>query len=131
MRRPAVILAGLGAVSMLATAATLLPAVAGARPSTPALARLQVTEKEYSLILSRLRVTKGQAIVEVLNFGMDNHDLVIQSNAKGSKPIQFPQLAAGAHATKTITLPPGKYTMWCSIPGHKALGMVAPLTVTK
>ncbi len=67
-----------------------------------------MTEKEYSLILSRLRVPKGQAIVEVLNFGMDNHDLVIQSNAKGSKPIQFPQLAAGAHATKTIDAAAGE-----------------------
>ena len=131
MRKSPKILAALAGASALAVAATLLPVGAGASTTAPAPARLQVTEKEYSLTLSRLRVHTGQAIVQVLNFGMDNHDLVIQSNAKGSTPIRFPQLGPGAHATKTLKLPPGKYTMWCSISGHKALGMVAPLTVTK
>jgi uncharacterized cupredoxin-like copper-binding protein len=99
--------------------------------AAPAPERLQVTEKEYSLILSRLRVHRGTAIVQVVNFGMDSHDLVIQANAKGSKPIHFQQLGPGTHATKTIKLPPGKYTLWCSLPGHRQLGMVAPLTVSK
>ena len=32
-------------------------------------------------------------------------------------------------ATKTLILAPGKYTLSCSLPGHRALGMVATLTV--
>jgi len=105
---------------------TLIPASA-----SPAPAYVQVTEKEFSLTLSRLKVRQGSAIVQVLNFGMDNHDLVLQSNAPGSKPIRFSQLAPGDHANRTIKLAAGRYTLWCSIANHRKLGMVAPLTVTK
>jgi uncharacterized cupredoxin-like copper-binding protein len=99
--------------------------------ASPAPSYVQVTEKEFSLTLSRVRVHQGTAIVQVLNFGMDNHDLVLQSNAKGSKPIRFAQLSPGAHSSRTLRLAPGRYTLWCSIANHRQLGMVAPLTVTK
>jgi uncharacterized cupredoxin-like copper-binding protein len=108
------------------TAAVMLPVAA--RASSPA--RVQVVEKEYSLTLSRLRVNSGQAIVQVLNFGMDTHDLVIQSNAKGSKPMRVKQMGPGDRVTLTVKLAPGKYTLWCSLPGHRARGMVAPLVVS-
>jgi plastocyanin len=114
------------AAACFVSGGALIPASA-----SPAPAYVQVTEKEFSLTLSRLKVHHGAAIVQVLNFGMDNHDLVIQSNAKGSKPIRFAPLSPGAHASRTITLAPGRYTLWCSIADHRKLGMVAPLTVTK
>ena len=115
----------LGAVG-LALGAALIPASASPAPSY-----VQITEKEYTITLSRLRVHEGSAIVGVLNAGMDNHDLVIQSNAKGSKPIRFSQLNPGSHTSRTIKLAPGRYTLWCSIANHRQLGMVAPLTVIK
>jgi uncharacterized cupredoxin-like copper-binding protein len=109
------------------TAAVMLP-IAARASSAPA--RVQVVEKEYSLTLSRLRVHSGQAIVQVLNFGMDNHDLVIQSNAKGSKAMRVKQMGPGDRVSLTVKLAPGKYTLWCSLPGHRARGMVAPLVVS-
>jgi hypothetical protein len=99
--------------------------------ASPAPSYVSVTEKEFSLTLSRLRVHQGVAIVQVLNFGMDNHDLVIQSNTPGSKPITFAPLSPGTHVSRTLALKPGHYTLWCSIADHRKLGMVAPLTVTK
>ena len=87
-------------VALVLAAGAALVGVGAATSAAPA--RLQVTEKEYTLTLSRLSVRKGQAIVQVLNFGMDNHDLVIQGKAKGSKPVRFALLDAGAHATKTL-----------------------------
>jgi len=116
----------LAAATAMTAAVALLPVAAhGSAP-----ARVQVVEKEYTLTLSRLRVHQGEAIVQVLNFGMDNHDLVLQGNARGSKPIRFKQLGPGDRATLTLKLPPGKYTLWCSLPGHRARGMVAPLVVS-
>jgi plastocyanin len=116
----------LSAAVFFAFGATLIPASASRAP-----AYVQVTEKEFSITLSRLKVRQGTAIVGVLNAGMDNHNLVIQSNAKGSKPIQFSQLTAGSHTSRTIKLAPGRYTLWCSIANHRKLGMVAPLVVSK
>ncbi len=114
------------AATCFALGATLVPASASPAPSY-----VQITEKEFAITLSRLTVHQGSAIVGVLNAGMDNHDLVIQANAKGSKPIQFAQLSPGSHVSKTIKLAPGHYTLWCSIADHRKLGMVAPLTVTR
>jgi len=114
------------AAVVLALGAALIPASASPAPSY-----VQITEKEFTITLSRLRLHEGSAIVGVLNAGMDNHDLVIQSNAKGSKPIRFSQLSPGSHTSRTIKLAPGHYTLWCSIANHRQLGMVAPLTVTK
>ena len=110
----------------LGLGAALMPASAAPAPSY-----VQITEKEFTITLSRLRLHEGSAIVGVLNAGMDNHDLVIQSNAKGAKPIRFSQLSPGSHSSRTLELAPGHYTLWCSIANHRKLGMVAPLTVTK
>ncbi len=93
--------------------------------------QVQVVEKEYSLTLSRLRVRSGNVVVQLVNFGMDDHDLVVQGNARGSKPYSFKLLAPGTLETRTLKLAPGRYTLYCSVPGHRALGMVASLIVAK
>src|SRR5204862_7577632 len=47
-------------------------------PSTPPPpARLGVTAREWSLVLSRQTLTAGRAIVELQNFGEDAHNLRI------------------------------------------------------
>jgi plastocyanin len=114
------------AAGALAALATLLPAGADAKDP----ARVQIVEKEYPLTLSRLRVPAGQAIVQLVNLGMDNHDVMIQSTAKGSKPIHFDQLSPGTHSIRTIKLVRGHYTLWCSLPQHRQLGMSATLVVS-
>ena len=104
--------------------------MAPANASSRAAARVQVVEKEYSLTLSRLRVPPGKVTIQVVNFGMDNHDLVIQPS-RGSKSMwQTSLLPPEGIATKTFALKRGRYTLFCSLPGHRALGMVATLTVT-
>ncbi|HEX4520415.1 MAG TPA: plastocyanin/azurin family copper-binding protein [Gaiellaceae bacterium] len=118
----------------LALAALLCAAQIAASTATATAAtrsQVQVVEKEYSLTLSRLRVRSGTVVVQLVNFGMDDHDLVVQGSAKGSKPVTFATLAPGKLETKTLKLAPGRYTLYCSIPGHRALGMVASLTVAK
>ena len=114
------------AAAGFALGVSLIPAGASPAPSY-----VQITEKEFTITLSRLRIHEGSAIVGVLNAGMDDHDLVIQSNVKGSKPVRFSQLTPGSHTSRTLKLAPGRYTLWCSIANHRQLGMVAPLAVTK
>ena len=120
-------LLAVSAAFAVAAAGSLLPGSASAQPKSPAY--VQVVEKEFSLTLSRLRVPHGTVILQAINFGMDNHDLVVQSSVKGAKPIHFKVMAPNERVTKTLKLTPGRYTLSCSLPGHRQLGMVASLTV--
>ena len=112
-------------VAAAALAATALPASAG----TEAESFVQVVEKEWSLVMSRLSVRSGRVTIEAVNFGTDAHDLVVQSKIKGSKPIRFKQMDPRGRTERTLRMKAGRYTLWCSLPGHKTKGMQATLTV--
>lgn len=125
------LLAALASLSALTILAVLL-AAPGATGSPAAPQRIQVTQDEWFLNLSRQRLRPGKVTIEVVNFGQDAHDLVVQRLVKGTKPIRFAKqdnFLRGGRAEKTVTLLAGKYTLWCSLPRHKQRGMVAPLTV--
>jgi plastocyanin len=106
------------------------PAPAGRhRPAPSASAALGVREHEYRIGLSRLSVAAGRVIVELDNEGQDGHDLRVALVGSEQPALSFGELRAGARATKTVTLRPGTYRLWCSLPGHEAAGMRAVLRV--
>ena len=104
-----------------------LPAGAG----TGGLSFVQVVEKEYTLTLSRPSVRAGSVSLELVNFGMDTHDLVVKSVKAGSKPIRFKQLDPRGRGERTLKLAAGRYSLWCSLSDHKARGMRTTLVVKK
>ena len=104
-----------------------LPAGAG----TEGLSFVQVVEKEYTLTLSRPSVRSGSVSLELVNFGMDTHDLVVKGLKPGSKAIKFKQLDPRGRGERTLKLAPGRYALWCSLSNHKARGMRATLVVKK
>jgi uncharacterized cupredoxin-like copper-binding protein len=113
---------------------TLLVAAAGTAALPAAAGRtvdsfVQVTEQEWTLTLSRQSVRAGNVSIEVDNFGMDAHDLVVQKKVKGAKPVHFKQLDPKGRGERTLKLKPGRYALWCSLPGHKQKGMHATLLV--
>lgn len=104
--------------------APVTPAPAPA-PTQPAAARLQVTAREFTLTLSRPSLPPGPALVELLNRGEDPHDLHIGGIGT------IPETASGERASERFDLPEGTYTVYCSLPGHAALGMSATLRVDR
>jgi len=95
----------------------------------PAPVRLQVAAREYSLTLSALRVKSGPAVVELVNYGQDAHDLRLQR--RGARHIAgIGTVGAGRFADLSLKLVPGQYSLWCSLGNHRALGMRATLIVT-
>ena len=90
-----------------------------------------MVEKEWTLTLSRQSVRAGSVSLELVNFGMDTHDLVVKSMKAGSKPVKFKQLDPKGRGERTLKLTPGRYALWCSLPGHKQKGMHATLLVKK
>jgi plastocyanin len=93
-------------------------------------ARVQVVAKEYSFTLSRLHVKAGSATIELANFGQDPHDLRLQR--VGVRHIAgLGVVAPGKRADLTLKLLAGRYSLWCSVANHRALGMRATLVVSR
>jgi plastocyanin len=98
--------------------------------ATPSPGRMQVGAREYWFQLSRQHLQAGTAIVEMVNLGEDPHDLRLQR--AGSRHIAGLGLVTpGEHAELTLRLPPGRYSLWCSVGDHRARGMRATLIVSR
>ncbi len=113
------------AAAVLASLAAALPAAALAPP-----ARVQVVADEFHLTLSRPSIKAGAAIVQLVNYGEDPHDLRLRRTG-GTRTYAIRELAPGADADLEAKLLPGRFTLWCSIADHRARGMVATLIVKR
>ena len=101
----------------------------GAAPVIPA--RVQITAQEFTLTASRHTLKAGPAIVQLYNLGEDAHDLVIQ-RVGATRPVgSIPALPTDGVADANLKLRPGRYVLFCSLPGHRALGMQTTFTVVK
>jgi hypothetical protein len=111
---------------LAAGVAALVAAPAG----TPPPGRLQVVAREFSLGLSRQRLKPGPAIVELVNFGEDAHDLRLR-RVGGTRIYAIHAVGPGRLARLRVRLLRGRYALWCSIGNHRALGMRATLVVRR
>lgn len=99
-------------------------------PATPAPpARLGVTAREWSLVLSRQTLAAGPAIVELQNRGEDAHNLRLERIDGSGTPLNIPLAESGERQSASGTLAAGEYKVYCALPGHDALGMHATLEV--
>jgi uncharacterized cupredoxin-like copper-binding protein len=98
-------------------AATQTPAAAGG-------AELTVTGTEYSFAPSPLTASAGPTTIRFTNRGATEHDFSIKGLAihLSAQP--------GKAAEATVTLKPGTYLVYCSVPGHRESGMQGKLTVS-
>jgi uncharacterized cupredoxin-like copper-binding protein len=108
-------------------------ATAGAGAATRPPARMLVYAQEWSLWPSRHTVTGGRVIVQLWNRGQDAHDLRIRRVGGHGQMMGRAQAVAvtnsGAISRATWHLAPGRYELFCSMPGHLALGMHTTLLV--
>ena len=111
--------------ALAATSALVVPAQGAVSPS-----RVQVSAKEFWYALSRRTVKDGPAIVQLVNFGEDPHDLRVR-RVGGTRTYKTPEVQPGSYFDLELKLLPGRYKLWCSIGNHEELGMKAFLTVKK
>ena len=95
---------------------------------------LTVKMTDYEFEPDDVTVAKGDAI-KVTNDGGIAHNLTIE---KGPDPKdETDELAGtssflkGKSARLEVNLPPGRYAMVCTVPGHRELGMVGRLRVRR
>ena len=117
------------ALAVALAAALVVPAAYAATSRPPA--RMQVTSSEFDFVLSRTSLKQGRAIIQLVNLGEDPHDLALRRNAKGARTYRIKTVLPEKFASLTLRLYPGRYTVWCTLGDHRALGMVATFTVRK
>jgi hypothetical protein len=114
----------------LALASALLLAAAGASAAMRPPARLLVTAKEWSLVMSRQSLRAGSARIELYNGGQDGHDLHLR-RVGGHRTLAIGETRPGRVADLSAVLRPGRWRLWCSLPGHAKAGMRATLVVRR
>lgn len=87
---------------------------------------------EYEFVPESLTVESG-ATLTVLNEGDIAHNLTVE-RPRGTLERSRKLIGTGTFLGKSkrrlkLDLPPGRYTMICSVPGHRRLGMHGALTV--
>ena len=88
-----------------------------------------VTERDFKFDTPDLAVT-GAVALAVTNAGPTVHNLTIRDTS-GKVLGATGDLKPAASETLSVDLPAGKYTIFCSLPGHESLGLKGTLTVTK
>lgn len=81
---------------------------------------------------SRTSVPAGKVSVQLWNRGQDAHDLRIRRLGSGRMTGAAQGVAvtqSGALSSATWTLAPGRYELYCSLPGHRMRGMHTTLVV--
>ncbi|MGZ8705951.1 MAG: cupredoxin domain-containing protein [Gaiellaceae bacterium] len=91
----------------------------------PAETKVPVSETEFKITLGSTDLKAGEITFQVKNDGKVPHDFAIKET--GDKTKEIP---AGGTAELKVTLKPGKYVFYCSIPGHEAAGMKLSVTVS-
>lgn len=94
-------------------------------------ARVQVSADEYRFALSRATIRSGPAIVELVNYGEDEHDLALRRLAPGARTRRIGVVRPGAVGELEVRLAPGRYALWCTVADHRARGMRATLVVRR
>jgi hypothetical protein len=109
------------------TALALL--LAGAAAAAPG--RVQVAADEFRLTLSRPWLRAGPAIVELANFGEDEHDLALRRAAPGARTFRIRTTRPGGVGDLELRLVPGRYALWCTLADLWTRGMRATLLVRR
>jgi hypothetical protein len=102
----------------------------GGGQAAAAPARLQVGADEFSYSLSRLRIKAGWAIVQLVNYAEDDHNLRLR-RIGGTYTHRIPRTAPGEVGELRTRFRVGTFKLWCSLEGHAAAGMKATLRVVK
>lgn len=116
------------AVSPKATTGTPAP------PSSPASGAATTALKlaaepggQLSYNTKQLAAKAGKVTITMTNMSPLEHNVTV---AKGSTVLGATPTFQGGSRTLTLSLKPGTYTFYCSVPGHRQAGMEGTLTVS-
>ena len=98
--------------------------------SSPAATALKLAtnpEGQLSFDTKQLSAKAGSVTITLTNAAPVEHNVAI---AEGSKVLASTPTFAGGAKSVTVKLKPGKYTFYCTVPGHRQAGMEGTLNVS-
>jgi plastocyanin len=107
--------------------ATSSAAAAGGGASTVAIAANSSGQLAYDK--KTVSAKAGKVTITMTNMSPVGHNVTVQQGTNGSVLGSTPTFQGGSKSV-TLTLKAGTYTFFCSVPGHRAGGMVGTLTVS-
>jgi plastocyanin len=108
-------------------AATSSAAAAGGASGSLAIAANPSGQLAYDT--KTLSAKAGKVTITMTNMSPVGHNITIQQGTSGSVLGSTPTFTGGTKSV-TVNLKAGTYTFFCSVPGHRAAGMVGTLTVS-
>jgi uncharacterized cupredoxin-like copper-binding protein len=113
------------AKSPKATTGTPAPASSPAAATTAKLAANPAGQLAFEP--KALTAKAGKVTIDMSNMSPLEHDVALEqgNNVLGQTPV-----FTGGSKSLTLTLKPGKYTFFCTVPGHRQAGMEGTLTVS-
>jgi plastocyanin len=99
------------------------PTATPAPAPLPSRSKVVLDDDPYKVQSAYLTMQAGPLEFNVVNVGMDDHNLSI----KGRADTEF--VAAGGEGRLQVTLPAGTYRLYCSLPSHEQLGMWTTVVV--
>ena len=86
---------------------------------------------EFRYTLSRQSIKAGPAIVQLVNYGEDEHVDLRLRRAGGTRVYRIGVTRPGAVRELEARLLPGRFVLWCSLADHRRRGMTATLVVRR
>jgi plastocyanin len=108
-----------------ATTGTPPPASSPAAATTVKLAANPAGQLAYEP--KQLTAKAGKVTIDMTNMSPVEHDVAV---AQGSTVLGQTPVFSGGSKSVTLTLKPGKYTFFCTVPGHRQAGMEGTLNVS-
>jgi len=89
------------------------------------------TRDPWTLVPARFTLGTGRVTFTAYNYGMDDHNLSVDSASRAVHfgSVDVPAGSADDPPVLSIDLPPGRYVLFCDLPGHEAAGMSSTITV--
>jgi uncharacterized cupredoxin-like copper-binding protein len=78
---------------------------------------------------SKATAQAGSVVISSQNKSATPHDIAIQQGANGPTLATGKVVSGGGVSTVSVTLKPGTYTFYCTVPGHRQAGMHGTITV--
>jgi uncharacterized cupredoxin-like copper-binding protein len=89
---------------------------------------MAVAESEFTITLPSKTLTAGTYTFKVTNKGKFAHNLPV--DGAGVQDKATPTLAPGSTGDLTVSPQKGSYEFYCSVDGHKEMGMDVTVQVT-